>query len=97
MFSLAISFRREMMAAFSSRGGASWLKSTPSTRKRMRNSFSNGSMWMSLARFSMASAIMALTSRMTGASLAMSRRCSRSALACSSSPSATPACVSASP
>src|SRR5664279_2117942 len=34
---------------------------------------------MSLARFSMASAIMALTRRMTGASLAMSRRCSRSA------------------
>ncbi len=43
------------MAAFNSRGGASWLNSTPSTRKRTRNSFSNGSMWMSLARFSTAS------------------------------------------
>src|SRR6059058_6012638 len=44
----------------------------------MRNSFSNGSMWISLARFSIAWAIMAFTRRMTGASLAMSRRCSRS-------------------
>ena len=52
MFSFAISFRREMIAAFSSRGGGSWLNSTPSMRKRTRNSFSNGSMWMSLARFS---------------------------------------------
>ena len=48
MFSLAMSFRREVMAAFSSRGGASWSNSTPSTRKRTRNSFSNGSMWISL-------------------------------------------------
>ena len=47
----------------------------------MRNSFSNGSMWISLARFSTACAIMAFTRRMTGASLAMSRRCSRSSVA----------------
>src|SRR5271170_4080582 len=44
----------------------------------MRNSFSNGSRWMSVARFSTADALIAFSRRITGASLAMSRRCSRS-------------------
>jgi hypothetical protein len=50
---------------------------------------------MSLARCSMACPIMALTSRMTGASLAMSRRCSRSSLACAAPTSASKDCLGA--
>ena len=40
----------------------------PSTRYRTRNSFSYGSMWMSLAPFWMADISTTLTSLMTGAS-----------------------------
>ena len=68
MSSCAMTLMREVMAFFSFSGGFMISSSTPSTRKRTRNIFSNGSRWMSLARRLMALVRMALTSRTTGAS-----------------------------
>ena len=81
MSSLAISLRRETTAASKLRGGALRSSNTPSMRTRTRNTPSNGSRWMSLADSSSASAIRALTYRITGASDAMSRSWSMSAWA----------------
>ena len=68
MSSFAMIFRRDVIASRNFIGGAITSYSMPSMRNRTRNSFSYGSMWMSLAPFWMADISIRFTSRMIGAS-----------------------------
>ena len=93
----ASNLTRELTAAPWAAGTMSPGCSTPSMRKRTCRPSSKGSRWMSEARSSITRPMMALTRRMTGASLARSRRCSTKSPASPASPApGSSACDSAS-
>ena len=87
---------RLTMPACSAAAGALTGRSTPSMRCLSRSSPSCGSTWMSEARAATASAIIWLTSRTTGTSLAMSLSRSTSAGA-TASPASVPGGVAEAP
>ena len=72
---------REISACGKALTGAATARSKPSTRMRTTRPLRNGSIWISLARSSMAFSSMSLTARTTGAPLARSRRLSMSSSA----------------
>ena len=69
---------REISAGGSTPAGVGTARSRPSTRMRTTRPVRNGSMWMSVARSSIARSSRSLTARTTGAPLARSRRLSTS-------------------
>ena len=72
---------REISACGSTPAGVGTARSRPSTRMRTTRPVRNGSMWMSVARSSIARSSRSLTARTTGAPLARSRRLSTSSSA----------------
>ena len=72
---------REISACGSTPDGVGTARSRPSTRMRTTRPVRNGSMWMSVARSSMARSSRSLTARTTGAPLARSRKDSTSSSA----------------
>ena len=74
MFRPARILMREISAAGSTPAGVGTARSKPSTRMRTTRPLRNGSMWMSVARSSMARSSRSLTARTTGAPLARSRK-----------------------
>ena len=81
MLSPARILMREISAAGSTPGGVGNARSKPSTRMRTTRPVRNGSMWMSVARSSIARSTRSFTARTTGAPLARSRRLSMSSSA----------------
>ena len=69
---------REISACGRAPAGAGTARSRPSTRMRTTRPVRNGSIWMSVARSSIAFSSRSLTARTTGAPLARSRRLSTS-------------------
>ena len=92
--SSAMIFTREITPGATRRGTVVTSLSTPSTRKRTRRSRPSGARWMSEAPRSTACATIWLTSLMTGASCAFSRRSTTSAGPCSSRSSGCSSCSS---
>ena len=78
MLSPARILMREISACGTAPAGVATARSRPSTRMRTTSPLRNGSMWMSLARSSIAFSRRSLTARTTGAPLARSRRLSMS-------------------